>query len=264
MNTTFDGKTVVVTGSTSGIGAGIAEGFASRGANIVLNGLGDPAAIEAQRAELEEKYGIKAAYADVDLMLTGCGEKLITAAEDAFGSVDIVVNNAGMQHVCPVEDFPDDKWDMLINLNLTATFRVTKAALPGMLKRGFGRIINIASAHGLVASPFKSAYVAAKHGVVGFTKSAALEVAEAGDITVNAICPGYVRTPLVEGQIADQAAAHGKSEEEVIRDVILATHPNKRFVTIEELSETAAMLAGPNGRSFNGASIAIDGGWTIR
>lgn len=260
----FNGKTIIITGSTSGIGAGLAAGFAAQGGNIVLNGLGNPDDIEALRAGLEADHGIKAAYVDVDLLQADSGDSLIGQAFDIFGSVDVVINNAGAQHVAAVDDFPADKWDLLINLNLNATFRVTKAALPVMKKAGFGRIINIASAHGLVASPFKSAYVAAKHGVVGFTKSVALEIAESGDLTINAICPGYVRTPLVEGQIKDQAAAHGLSEEAVVRDIILATHPNKRFVTPEELCCLASLLASAEGRSFNGSAIALDGGWTAR
>ena len=264
MTRDFEGKTLVVTGSTSGIGAGMAAGFAARGANILLNGLGERDAIEAQREALQSDHGVKAVYSGVNLLQTGCGEQLISDAIGAFGGVDIVINNAGMQYVSPVEDFPDDKWMMLINLNLNATFRVSQAALKHMRPAGFGRIINIASAHSIVASPYKSAYCAAKHGVLGFTKSAALEVAEEPDLTINAICPGYVRTALVEGQIKDQAAAHGMSEEQVVKDIILASHPNKRFVTVEELTATAALLAGPEGRSFNGASLIVDGGWTVR
>lgn len=264
MEQDFKGQTIVITGSTSGIGAGLAEGFAARGGNIVLNGFGPTDEISALKQKLETAHGIQTHYCDVDLLAEDSGDHLIAAALDQFGRVDVVINNAGIQHVCPVEVFTAEKWDLVINLNLNATFRVSKAALPRMKKQASGRIINIASAHGLVASPFKSAYVAAKHGVVGFTKSLALELAEWEDITANAICPGYVRTPLVEGQIKAQAEAHGLSEDAVVKDVILATHPNKRFVTLEELAATATLLAGPEGRSFNGSALTLDGGWTAR
>ncbi|MFE8071331.1 3-hydroxybutyrate dehydrogenase [Marinobacteraceae bacterium S3BR75-40.1] len=260
----FAGETAVITGSTSGIGLGLAEGLAQSGANIVLNGLGDRDEIENRREWLAREYGVKVIYDDADLTNGEAASGLIRNAEAHFGRVDILVNNAGIQHVAPVESFPMDKWEQIIALNLSATFYTTRAALPGMRERGKGRIVNIASAHGLVASPYKAAYVAAKHGVVGFTKTVGLEVAEAGDITANAICPAYVRTPLVEAQIADQAKAHGIGEEAVIRDVILAAQPNKRLVTIEELVALTRLLCSPEGRSFNGAALPIDGGWTAR
>lgn len=258
------GKTALVTGSTSGIGLGIAEGLAASGVDVVINGLGDPGEIQATSRRIEQAYGVRAPVIDADLTSGRAAQKLVHDAEAQLGRVDIVVNNAGIQHVSPVETFPDDKWDQIINLVLNAGFHTTKAALPGMKERGYGRIINIASAHGLVASPYKAAYVAAKHGIVGFTKTVALEVAEEPDLTINAICPAYVRTPLVEGQIADQAKAHNMDEEQVIRDVILAAQPNKRFVTIEELVALTRLLCGHEGRSFNGAAIPMDGGWTAR
>ncbi len=258
------GRTAVITGSTSGIGLGIAEGLAESGVDVVINGLGDAGEIQAISQRLEDQYGVRAPVIDADLTDGQAAQQLIRDAEQALGQVDIVVNNAGVQHVSPVEDFPDDKWEKIISLVLSAGFHTTKAALPGMKSRGYGRIVNIASAHGLVASPYKAAYVAAKHGIVGFTKTVALEIAEEPDLTINAICPAYVRTPLVEGQIADQAKAHNMNEEQVIRDVILAAQPNKRFVTIEELVALTRLLCGHEGRSFNGAAIPMDGGWTAR
>jgi len=237
-------KTALVTGSTSGIGQGIAEAFAKAGLNVILNGFGDAAAIEAQRAGLERAH-----------------EAMIAKADAEFGAVDILVNNAGIQHVAPVDEFPVDKWDAIIAINLSSAFHTTRCALPAMKRKGWGRVINIASAHALVASPFKSAYVAAKHGIAGFTKSVALEVAEKG-ITVNAICPGYVRTPLVEKQIPDTAKARGITEEQVIRDVMLAAQPTKRFVGVDEVAALALYLAGDSAASITGAILPIDGGWT--
>ncbi|RMD89101.1 MAG: 3-hydroxybutyrate dehydrogenase [Alphaproteobacteria bacterium] len=260
----LDGRTALVTGSTSGIGLGLARRLAEAGAHVMLNGFGDRAEIEAERRRIETEYGVRALYSDADMRDREAIAHMVAGAEEAFGSVDILVNNAGIQHVAPVEDFPPDKWDAIVAINLSSSFYTTRAALPGMRRRGWGRIVNIASAHGLVASPFKAAYVAAKHGLVGLTKTVGLETAEDANITCNAICPGYVRTPLVDGQIRDQARAHGLSEEDVIRDVILAAQPNKRFVTIEELGALLLFLCSDNALSFNGAALPIDGGWTAR
>jgi len=257
------GRTAIVTGSTSGIGLGIARAFAAAGANLVLNGLGNMREIEKLRQSMAEEFGIEVLYSPADMRKGREVESMVREIEEETGSVDILVNNAGIQHVAAVEDFPPEKWDDIIAINLSSVFHAVHAAMPGMKARGFGRIINIASAHGLVASPFKSAYVAAKHGVVGFTKSVALEVAEL-DITVNAICPGYVRTPLVEGQIADQAKIHNLPRDEVIRDVILAAQPSKRFVEVDEIAGLALFLCSEHGRSITGAALSIDGGWTAR
>jgi len=259
----FKGKRALITGSTSGIGLGIAQYFADLGCDIILHGLGDPAYLETVRADIKAR-GVACHVDSSNLMDGSSAAALIPAVEAAAGPIDILINNAGMQFVAAVVDFPAEKWDAIIALNLTAAFHTTKAVLPGMKMRGFGRIINIASAHGLVASANKSAYVASKHGIVGFTKSVALEIAEAGDITINAICPGYVKTPLVEGQITDQAKAHGIAEADVIRDIILKAQPNKRFVEIAEIAALAALIAGPEGRSFNGSAIPIEGGWTAQ
>ena len=257
------GKSVIVTGSTSGIGQAIASGFASAGCNVMLNGFGNPAGIEMFRAGLEKDYGVKALYSAADMSRPDEIATMVKEAETAFGGVDILVNNAGIQHVAPVEEFPIEKWDAIISINLSSAFHTIRSVLPGMKKRGWGRIINIASAHGLVASPFKSAYVAAKHGLIGLTKTVALEVAEQG-ITCNAICPGYVKTPLVEGQINDQAKVHNMSHDEVIRNIILAAQPTKKFVTFEELNALALFLADELSASINGAAISIDGGWTAK
>lgn len=257
------GKSAVITGSTSGIGLGIARALAAAGADIMLNGFGDAGEIEEIRVGLESEFGIKAAFSGADLTKGDEAKKLVTDAEAAFGKVDILVNNAGIQTVAPVDEFPEDRWELIVSLNLSSNFYTTKAALPGMKKRGWGRIINIASAHGLVASPYKAAYVAAKHGVVGFTKVVALETAEQG-ITCNAICPGFVKTPLVEGQIGEQAKANNMTEEEVVRDVVLASQPTKKFVEIEDLGALAVFLAGDNSGSITGAALQIDGGWVAR
>jgi 3-hydroxybutyrate dehydrogenase len=262
MEKSLAGKSALVTGSTSGIGRAIAERFAREGANVMLNGFGDAAGIEALRAGLE-KHGVQAAYHGADMTKPAEIADLVAATEKRFGRIDILVNNAGVQHVAPIDEFPPEKWDWIIAINLTAVFHCTRAALPGMKERRFGRVINIASAHGLIASPNKCAYVAAKHGVVGFTKTAALEVAEHG-VRVNAICPGFVRTPLVEIQIEDQARIHGISKEQAIRDYILAPQPTKEFVTIEEIAAVASFLAGEGAAQINGASISVDGGWTAR
>lgn len=255
--------TAIVTGSTSGIGLGIATSFAAQGLNLMLNGFGDRDEIEAIRASLEDKYGVKVLYDGADMTKPDEIRALVAAAERRIGPVDVLVNNAGIQHVAPVEDFPDEKWNAIIAINLSAAFHATKAVFAGMKARKFGRIINIASAHGLVASPFKSAYVAAKHGIVGFTKSIALEGAEFG-VTANAICPGYVKTPLVEKQIPDQAKACGMSEAEVIQKVILEAQPTKQFVTVEQIGALALFLTTPAAAQITGAALQIDGGWVAK
>ena len=255
------GKTALVTGSTSGIGQGIATRLAAEGANIVLNGFGDAAQIEALRKELAAKNGVEVAYDGADMTKPDAVAAMMKKAIDRFGAVDILVNNAGVQHVAPVDEFPVDKWDLVIALNLSSAFHTTRLALPAMKKRRWGRIVNIASAHALVASPFKSAYVSAKHGLAGFTKTVALEVAQQG-ITANAICPGYVRTPLVEKQIPEQAKVHGISEDRVIREVILAPQPTKEFVKVEEVASLAAYLCSDAAAAITGAMLSIDGGWT--
>jgi 3-hydroxybutyrate dehydrogenase len=257
----LQGKTALVTGSTSGIGLGIAEALAARGANVVLNGFGDAGEIERLRAALAQRHGVSVAYDGADLSRAESAELMMRTALAAYGAVDIVVNNAGIQHVAPVDEFPVAKWDAILALNLTAAFHTTRLALPAMKQKRWGRIINIASAHALVASPYKAAYVAAKHGIAGFTKSVALEVAEQG-ITANAICPGYVWTPLVEKQIPDTAKARGISEEQVKRDVLLAAQPTKRFVTVGEVAALAVFLAGDAAASITGTVLPIDGGWT--
>ena len=257
------GRSALVTGSTSGIGLGIATGLAQAGVNVMLNGLGDAQQIEQIRSDLATRTGVKVAYSAADMTQPGQIAQMVRDAETAFGSVDVLINNAGIQHVSPVEQFPEAKWEQILAINLSSNFYTIRAALPGMKQRNWGRIINIASAHGLVASPFKAAYVAAKHGVVGLTKTVALEVAETG-ITCVAICPGYVRTPLVENQIRDQAKAHNKPEAEVIRDVILAAQPNKRFVEISELSDLVLFLCSPAGASISGSALQVDGAWTAR
>ena len=259
----LEGKVALVTGSTSGIGLGVAEALAADGCDIMLNGFGEAAAIEKERRRLSETYGVTVAYHGADMSKPAEIRALAAVATDAFGKVDILVNNAGIQHVSPVEDFPEEKWDAIIAINLSATFHLTKAVFKGMKDRGFGRIINVASAHALVASPFKSAYVTAKHGVMGFTKTVALEGAEYG-VTCNAICPGYVKTPLVEKQIPDTAKARGMTEAEVIQKVILEAQPTKKFVTIEEVGALAVFLAGDKAASITGAALQVDGGWVAK
>jgi 3-hydroxybutyrate dehydrogenase len=255
------GKTALITGSTSGIGLGIAKRFAADGANIVLNGFGDAKEIEALRTQIERDHQVSVLYDAADMTRPESIEAMMTRAIDAFGAVDVLVNNAGIQHVAPIDEFPPDKWDAIIAINLSSSFHTIRFALPRMKARKWGRIINIASAHALVASPFKSAYVAAKHGIAGLTKTVALEVAELG-ITANAICPGYVLTPLVEKQIPDTARTRGITEEEVVKNVLLAAQPTKRFVTIEQVASLAAYLASDDAASINGALLPIDGGWT--
>ncbi len=257
------GKTALVTGSTSGIGLGIANRLAAEGANIVLNGFGAAAEIERLRARLAAQHGVTAIYDDADMTRPAAIAGMIGKAISQFGAVDILVNNAGIQHVAPVDEFPLDKWDAIIAINLSASFHTVRAALPAMRSRRWGRIVNIASAHALVASPFKSAYVAAKHGVAGFTKTVALEVAEQG-ITVNALCPGYVLTPLVEKQIPDTAKARGITEDAVKREVLLAAQPTKKFVSVEEIAALVAFLCSNEAASITGAVLPIDGGWTAQ
>jgi len=256
-------KNAVVTGSTSGIGLGIARALAQQGAHVMLNGFGDAAEIEKLRAGIAEQHGVNVSYHGADVSKADEVAALIAAAESELGSVDILVNNAGIQHVAPVDEFPDEKWTAIQNIILNSSYHAIKAALPGMKERNWGRIINLVSAHGLVASPFKSAYVTAKHGQIGLTKTVALEVAETG-ITCNAICPGYVRTPLVEGQIEAQSKAHNLPHDQVIREIILAAQPTKRFVEIEEVATLAIYLCSDAAKSITGASIPIDGGWTAR
>ena len=257
------GKTALITGSSSGIGRAIAERYAREGANVVLNGFGDAGEIEALRSGLEKEHGVKVTYDGADMTKPGEIADMVSSAVKTFGKVDILVNNAGIQHVAPVDEFPPEKWDAIIAINLSATFHATRAAFPSMKKARWGRVINIASAHGLVASPFKSAYVASKHGVIGFTKSAALEVAQQG-ITVNAICPAYVITPILEKQIDDQAKVHGIARESVINDVILAPVPTKEFVKLDDVASLALYLASDAASQITGAAISIDGGWTAR
>ena len=255
------GRTAVVTGSTSGIGLGIARALAGEGANILLNGFGDAAAIEAARNGIEREFDVTCRYHPADMTKPAEIAAMIAHAEAQFGSVDVLVNNAGIQFVSPVEDFPVAKWDAIIAINLSSAFHSVRAAVPGMKRRGWGRIINVASAHALVASPFKSAYVAAKHGIAGFTKSVALELATQG-ITINAICPGYVWTPLVEKQIPDTMAARGMTKEQVIEEVMLKAQPTKQFVTIDEVAALALYLASDAAKGMTGSMLSLDGGWT--
>ena len=257
----FKGKTALVTGSTSGIGLGIAEAFAALGANVVLNGFGDAREIETLRDRLGHQYGVTVGFDGADMSKPADIEAMMARAVARFDGVDILVNNAGIQHVAPVDEFPLAKWDAILAINLSAAFHTTRGALASMKRKGWGRIVNIASAHALVASPYKSAYVAAKHGIAGFTKTVALEVAEAG-ITVNAVCPGYVLTPLVQKQIPDTARARGISEDEVVKNVLLAAQPTKKFVTVEQVAAFTTFLAGDAAASITGAVLPIEGGWT--
>ncbi|AXK81513.1 3-hydroxybutyrate dehydrogenase [Pseudolabrys taiwanensis] len=255
------GKTAVIAGSTSGIGLGIAEALANQGSNIVLNGFGDANEIENLRNRLSRDHNVGVSYSGADISKPDQIGEMIEGARSAFGKVDILVNNAGIQYVAPVEEFPPEKWEAIIAINLSGAFYTTRMVVPAMKAEGWGRIINIASAHALVASPFKSAYVAAKHGIAGFTKTIALEVAEHG-ITVNAVCPGYVMTPLVQKQIPEQAKARGISEEAVVRDVLLAAQSTKEFVAVPEVAGFVAYLCSPEAKSITGAVMPIDGGWT--
>lgn len=257
--TSLKGRTAAVTGSTSGIGLAIAEALARAGADVALNGFGDPRPAIDQVAA----HGTKVAFVEADLSNGAEAFQWVENVRKALGSLDILVNNAGIQHVSPIEDFPVEKWDQIIAINLTSNFHTIRAAVPAMRAKGWGRIINIASAHGLVASPFKAAYVAAKHGVLGLTKTVALELAET-PVTVNAICPGFVKTPLVDGQIADQAKANRMSEEQVVRDIILASHPTKRFVEPSHIGDAVLFLASDAGGSITGSALQVDGGWTAR
>ena len=257
------GKTALITGSTSGIGRGIAEAFARAGAHVVLNGFGPPDEIERLRADLEGASGVRAAYDGADLSRADEVRRMMATALAQFDSIDILVNNAGIQHVAPVEDFPVEKWNAILAINLSSAFHTIAAALPGMKQKRWGRVVNVASAHALVASPFKSAYVAAKHGIAGLTKTVALEAAEQG-VTVNAICPGYVWTPLVERQIPDTAKARGISEREVIDNVLLHAQPTKAFVSVEQVAALALFLASDSAASITGAILPIDGGWTAQ
>ena len=253
------GRRAAVTGSTSGIGLAIAEVLAKAGADVAINGFGDHAPALAQVGA----HGTKVVFVAADLSKGAEAQAFVTDVQKALGGLDILVNNAGIQHVAPVDEFPDDKWDAILAINLSSNFHTMKAAIPSMKAANWGRIVNIASAHGLVASPFKSAYVAAKHGVLGLTKSAALELAETL-VTVNAICPGFVDTPLVRGQIADQAKANGISEERVVKEIILASQPTKRFVTAEQVAEMTLFLCTDAASGVTGTAFSIDGGWTAR
>jgi 3-hydroxybutyrate dehydrogenase len=256
-------RNAVVTGSTSGIGLACARALAQAGANVMINGFGEAAAIEKERAGIETEFGVRCVYSDADMSKPAEIARMIADAEAAFGSVDVLVNNAGVQFVSPVEDFPVEKWDQIIAINLSAAFHAIRAAVPGMKARKWGRIVNTASAHSLVASPFKSAYVSAKHGIAGLTKTVALELATFG-VTVNCISPGYVWTPLVEKQIPDTMKARGLTEEQVKRDVMLAAQPTKEFVTVEQVAALALFLCGDAASQITGSNIAMDGGWTAQ
>jgi len=263
MSGQLKGRVAVVTGSTSGIGRAIAEALAREGAALVVNGFGDKGEIESLRASLEKASGARAIYDGADMSKPAEIEAMIARAAKELGSVDILVNNAGIQHVAPVDEFPPEKWDAIIAINLTSAFHTTRHALAHMKKKKWGRIINIASAHGLVASPNKSAYIASKHGIVGFTKTVALETAEHG-IRCNSICPGFVHTPLVDKQIVDRAKEAGISREQAIKDIILAPQPTKQFVTVDQVAGVALFLCSAAADQITGAQFSIDGGWTAR
>jgi 3-hydroxybutyrate dehydrogenase len=254
-------RNALVTGSTSGIGLAIARALAQEGANVVINGMGEAAAIEAERGKIEKEFGVKAFYNGADMMKPTEIAALVADAQAKLGSLDILVNNAGIQYVSPIEDFPIEKWDAIIAINLSAAFHAIRAAVPGMKARKWGRIVSTASAHSLVASPFKSAYVSAKHGIAGLTKTVALELATFG-VTANCISPGYVWTPLVEKQIPDTMKARGMTKEQVINDVILAAQPSKQFVTADQVAALAVYLCSDAAAQITGANLSIDGGWT--
>ncbi|HEY7248800.1 MAG TPA: 3-hydroxybutyrate dehydrogenase [Xanthobacteraceae bacterium] len=255
------GKVSLVTGSTSGIGLGIARALAAAGAEIILNGFGTPEQVADAQARIAAEFSVRVLYSSADMSKPAAIRDMIEKVLQSSGRLDILVNNAGIQHVAPLQDFPPERWDAILAINLSSAFHTTRLALPSMLANKWGRIINIASAHGLVGSPYKSAYVSAKHGIVGLTKVTALETAERG-ITCNAICPGYVLTPLVEAQIDGQAKAHGIPREQVIRDLLLAQQPNKRFAAVEELGALSVFLASDAAASITGTALPVDGGWT--
>lgn len=257
----LDGKVAVVTGSTSGIGLAVAEALAGQGARVVINSFTDSAEDHGLAQALAETHGVAVRYVAADMADPEACAYLIAQARQSFGPVEILVNNAGIQHVAPIEAFPVERWNAILAVNLSSSFHTIRAAVPEMKAVGWGRIINIASAHGVVASPYKSAYVAAKHGVVGLTKAVALELAEAG-ITCNAICPAYVMTPLVEKQIPDQMAVHGMDRETVVREIMLARQPTRQFVTPEEIGAMVTYLCSDAARQVTGTSMLIDGGWT--
>ncbi len=254
-------KTAVITGSTSGIGLAIARALAAEGANIILNGLGDADTVEATRAAIAQDYGVACCFDPANMLNPDAIGAMLTMAEERFGSVDVLINNAGIQFVSPIESFPTEKWDQILAINLSAAFHAIRAAVPGMRQRGWGRIINIASAHSKIASPFKSAYVAAKHGVDGLTKTVALELAPHG-VTANCISPGYVWTPLVEGQIPETMASRGLTREQVINDVLLHAQPTKQFVTVEDVAAACLFLCSAAASNITGANLSMAGGWT--
>ena len=257
------GKSALVTGSTSGIGLACARALAGAGANVILNGFGNAVEIETIRQELEASSGGRALYNDADLTRPDAIEALMSEAAGELGGVDILLNNAGMQHVAPIDQFPVERWDLMIALNLSAAFHTIRLALPSMKEKGWGRIINTASAHSLVASPNKAPYVAAKHGIAGLTKGVALEVAQTG-VTVNCISPGYVWTPLVENQIPDTMKARGLTREQVMNDVLLAAQPTKKFVTVDQVAAFALFLCTDQAAAITGANLSMDGGWTAQ
>ncbi|GAB3094015.1 3-hydroxybutyrate dehydrogenase [Aestuariicella hydrocarbonica] len=261
LQTELKSKVAVVTGSTSGIGLAVAESLAQAGCQVMLNGFGEEAAIQQLQSRLSEQYGVAVGYSPADVACPEAVAMMIRDTQEQFGGVDILVNNAGVQHVAAVEDFPAQQWDKIIAVNLSSAFHAIQQVLPGMKARGWGRIINVASIHGLVASPYKSAYVAAKHGVIGLTKTVALETAKAG-VTCNAICPGYVLTPLVENQIADTARARGLTEQQVMEDVLLGSQPTKRFTSVEDIAAMAVFLCGPASTNITGSVQVLDGGYT--
>ncbi|MBE7199687.1 MAG: 3-hydroxybutyrate dehydrogenase [Parafilimonas terrae] len=260
---TLKTRTALVTGSTSGIGLAIARAFAAEGANIVLNGFGKPEEIEQARTAIESEFGVRALYSGADMSKPAEIGAMVRDAQACFGSLDVLVNNAGIQFVSPIEEFPAEKWEQIIAINLSSAFHAMHAAIPGMKARGWGRIINTASAHSLVASPFKSAYVAAKHGIAGLTKTAALELAP-HKVTVNCISPGYVWTPLVEAQIPDTMKARGLTKEQVIEEVLLKAQPTKEFVTVDQVAALAVFLCSDAASQITGANIPMDGGWTAQ